>query len=115
MRKPAGVEMQVPSNEKLQGFVQQVREACPGGWPINATGGYVAAGWESSNGVFVVVENPMDTKGVIHTPRKGSVPHRLPDGDVTVRKEFVTFRLDWPQGDSRLFWIAVPPAPPAGH
>ncbi len=123
----AGAESQVPSNTAFKAFVQQVKAACPGGWPIETTGGFVAAGWESTNGVFVVVENPMEAPDAIHTRRQGSVtvrmrglkgapavidlcgdepdPHRLPAGDVAVRKEFVTFKLDWPQGDSRLFWI----------
>ena len=133
-----GPAMQVPSSPKFQEFVRQVKEACPGGWPISTTGGFAAAAWESSNGVFVAVENPMSSKD-IHRPRKGSVtvkvrgltgaegkgappvidlcgdepdPRRLPDTDVSVEGEFVTFRLDWPKGDTRLFWIDAP-LPPA--
>jgi len=125
-----GPAMQVPSNPQFREFIRLVKEACPGGWPISTDGGFVAAAWESSNGVFIVVENPMDAKGAIHVPRTGSVtvrvrgikakppvvdlcgdeadPHRLPDGSVSLNGEFVTFSLNWPRGDARLFWIDAP-------
>ncbi len=126
-----GPAMQLPASPEFQAFVRQVKAACPDGWPLATTGGFVASAWESSSGVFAAVENPMDGS-TIHTARTGSVtvrvrglrstpvvvdlcgdepdPQRLADADVSVKGEFVTFRLNWPRGDTRLFWI--PPAQP---
>jgi hypothetical protein len=125
-----GPAMQTPVNPQFQDFISQIRAASPGGWAITTTGGFVASAWESSKGVFTVIENPMEAKGVIHTPRKGSVtirvrglqgnppvydlcgddpdPHRLSTEEVTVDGEMVTIRLNWQHGDSRLFWIDTP-------
>lgn len=130
-----GMEMQTPASLQFQDFIVQLRAAYPGGWPLSATGGFVVSGWESSKGVFLVIENPMEAKGTIHTPRTGSVtvtirglqgtpavydlcgdepdPHRLPAGEVSVNGEQITLLLNWPHGDTRLFWIntKMPAAP----
>jgi hypothetical protein len=128
-----GPEMQTPAHPQFQEFVRQIRDAYAGGWPIRTEGGFVAAGWESSNGLFVIVENPMEAKGVIHTARKGSVtvrlpagtgnvavfdlcgdepdPRRLGDGEIVRDGDAVKILLDWPHGDARLFWITPIDAP----
>ena len=123
-----GQTMQRPDSEQLRDFVRRVRAAYPGGWPIRAEGGFAAAAWESSRGVFVYVENPMERKGVIHTQRRGRVavrirggydgepavvdlcglhpdPRRLRGDEVEYRGDWVVMKLDWPKGDARLFWI----------
>ena len=54
-----GEEMHDPSHPHMQRFITEVKKAYPGGWPIRTSGGFVATAWESSNGVFVYVENPV--------------------------------------------------------
>lgn len=59
-----GKDMHDPQHTGLQEFIKQVRALMPGGWPVRATGGFVATAWESSHGgTFVYVENPMDLRG----------------------------------------------------
>jgi hypothetical protein len=97
-----GPEMHNPNNERFQQFVERVRNAPPGGWPIRTTGGFVATAWRSSGGdTFVYVENLMGPKdgtetvpgaseaviekvvkarpGRTHVPRSGTVSVRLDD------------------------------------
>ena len=81
-------------------------------------------------GVFAYVENPMEARGVIHTPRKGSVsvrirggfkkepavvdlcgeepdPRRLTKDELEFKGDWVVMKLNWKKGDARLFWIDV--------
>jgi hypothetical protein len=111
-------------------FVAQVKAAYPGGWPISTTGGFVATAWESSKGVWVYVENPIESKGAIHTARKGSVsvrirggfkkepavvdlcgdepdPRRLTTDELEFKGDWIMMKLDWKKGDARLLWIDV--------
>jgi hypothetical protein len=58
-----GEEMHKPSHAGFKKFVQKIRDAHQGQWPVQTTGGFVATAWQSSNGdYFVYVENPMSPK-----------------------------------------------------
>ncbi len=123
-----GPEMYTMDNPTFRKFVQRVRDAHPGGWPIRTTGGFVATAWHSSLGVFLYVENPMSEAGDIHVAREGTIrlriddlPHdtqvfdlcggRTPDvralasDELDRNGEWITIHLDWPRGDARLYWI----------
>jgi hypothetical protein len=118
--------------EQLRAFAERIRAAMPGGWPIRTTGGFVASAWESSRGIWVVVENPVEAPGKMHTPRQGSVsircrglaadaknkpavvdlcggedpdPQRVPEADIEVKGDWVAWKLDWKRGDCRVFMI----------
>ncbi len=134
----AGTKVRVPFDPKsddqkstsavMKDFATRVRAAYPGGWPIQTTGGFAATAWESTRGVFVYVENPMESNH-IDVARSGTVklsipgvqtssavydlcgvaadPHRLDKPAMTVSDEWLTLHLDWDQGDARLFRVDV--------
>jgi hypothetical protein len=115
-------------NPVFSRFIKQIREAYPGGWPVQTTGGFVATAWHSSLGVFIYVENPMNQRGDIHVAREGMIKiyvdelapdakvfdlcgGQVPDirplgkGQLSIDGDWVTVKLDWPRGDARLFWV----------
>jgi hypothetical protein len=120
--------MQAPTSAGFTNFANQVKQAYPGGWPIETSGGFVATAWYSQDGsVFAYVENPIESPGVFHTARNGTIklrlpgltnecavvdlmgaapdPNRLPDDQVSLDGEWLSFNLNWQYGDGRLFWI----------
>lgn len=136
----AGQAGQRPDHPAFREFVSAVRQAQAGGWPLSSTGGFVVAGWESSNGVWLVVENPIEEKNRLHALRSGSAtirlrgftgkippividlcggeepdPRRIDDTELTQHGEFLTVKLDWARGDSRLFFINFTPDQPASR
>jgi hypothetical protein len=123
-----GPEMYTMKNTTFRRFIEEVRAACPGGWPVQTTGGFVATAWHSSLGAFIYVENPMSASGNIHVPRRGSVKVRIDDlredarvfdlcggerpdvrpldpDEVSIDGGWVTMTLEWKRGDARLFWV----------